>query len=104
MRSTPASSCRSPPANEFIREAKASDVDFAKKQQYIDEARVLRALAYYHAIDNFGNVPFADETAVVGVNPDQISRADLYAWLEEELKDLVSNSALPDKAVPSTAM
>ena len=85
-------------ANEFIREAKASSVDFAKKQQYIDEARVLRALAYYHAIDNFGNVPFADETAVVGVNPDQISRADLYAWLEEELKDLVSNSALPDKA------
>lgn len=85
-------------ANEFIREAKASDVDFAKKQQYIDEARVLRALAYYHAIDNFGNVPFADETAVVGVNPDQISRADLYDWLEEELKDLVSGSALPDKA------
>ena len=85
-------------ANEFIREAKASDVEFAKKQQLIDEARVLRALAYYHAIDNFGNVPFADENAVVGVNPDQISRADLYAWLEEELKDLVSNSALPDKA------
>ena len=85
-------------ANEFIREAKASDVNFAKKQQYIDEARVLRALAYYHAIDNFGNVPFADETAVVGVNPDQISRGDLYDWLEEELKDLVSNSALPDKA------
>ena len=84
-------------ANEFIREAKASDVDFAKKQQLIDEARVLRAIAYYHAIDNFGNVPFADETAVVGVNPDQISRADLYAWLEEELKDLVSNSALPEK-------
>ena len=84
-------------ANEFIREAQASDVTFAKKQQYIDEARVLRALAYYHAIDNFGNVPFADETAVVGVNPDQISRADLYAWLETELKDLVSNSALPDK-------
>ena len=84
-------------ANEFIREAKASEVNFAKKQQYIDEARVLRALAYYHAIDNFGNVPFADETAVVGVNPDQISRGDLYAWLEEELTDLVSNSALPDK-------
>ena len=84
-------------ANEFIREAKASDVDFAKKQQYIDEARVLRALAYYHAIDNFGNVPFADETAVVGVNPDQISRGDLYDWLENELKDLVSNSALPEK-------
>ena len=85
-------------ANEFIREAKASSVDFAKKQQYIDEARVLRALAYYHAIDNFGNVPFADETAVVGVNPDQISRADLYKWMEEELTDLVNNSALPERS------
>ena len=85
-------------ANEFIRETKASSVDFAKKQQYIDEARVLRALAYYHAIDNFGNVPFADETAVVGVNPDQISRADLYKWMEEELTDLVNNSALPERS------
>ena len=85
-------------ANEFIREAKASDVDFAKKQQYIDEARVLRAIAYFHAIDNFGNVPFADETAVVGVNPDQISRADLYEWLVTELTDLASNSALPEKS------
>ena len=84
-------------ANEFIREAKASSVEFSAKQQMIDEARVLRALAYYHAIDNFGNVPFADETAVVGVNPDQISRADLYAWLVDELTDLVSNSALPEK-------
>jgi hypothetical protein len=85
-------------ANEFIREAKASELNFAKKQQMIDEARVLRALAYYHAIDNFGNVPFADETAVVGVNPDQISRADLYNWLVEELTDLVNNSALPEKS------
>ena len=85
-------------ANEFIREAKASEVNFAKKQQMIDEARVLRAIAYYHAIDNFGNVPFADETAVVGVNPDQISRAELYAWLVDELTDLVSNSALPEKS------
>jgi len=85
-------------ANEFIREAKASDVDFAKKQQYIDEARVLRAIAYFHAIDNFGNVPFADETAVVGVNPDQMSRADLYEWLVTELTDLASNSALPEKS------
>ena len=86
-------------ANEFIREAKSSSVDFSSKQQMIDEARVLRALAYYHAIDNFGNVPFADESSVVGVNPDQISRADLYAWLVEELTNLVGNSALPEKNV-----
>ena len=89
-------------ANEFIREAKASEVDFAAKQQLIDEARLLRAIAYYHAIDNFGNVPFADETAIVGQNPDQISRADLYKWLETELLDLVNNSALPAKGATTS--
>ncbi|MCR4825069.1 MAG: RagB/SusD family nutrient uptake outer membrane protein [Bacteroidales bacterium] len=81
-------------ANEFIREAKASEVTFSDKEEYIAEARVLRALAYYHAIDNFGNVPFADETAIVGQNPTQMLRADLYNWLETELTDLIDNSAL----------
>jgi hypothetical protein len=89
-------------ANEFIREAKNSPVEFDTKQQMIDEARLLRAIAYYHAIDNFGNVPFADETAIVGVNPDQIKRADLYAWLENELKDLVNNSTLPAKGATAS--
>ncbi|MBQ6199400.1 MAG: RagB/SusD family nutrient uptake outer membrane protein [Bacteroidales bacterium] len=89
-------------ANEFIREAKNTPVEFASKQQMIDEARLLRAIAYYHAIDNFGNVPFADETAIVGVNPDQISRADLYAWLEKELVDLVDNSTLPAKGATTS--
>ncbi len=55
---------------------------------------MLRAIAYFHAIDNFGNVPFADETSVVGSFPEQIKRADLFAWLEDELKDLINNSAL----------
>ncbi len=81
-------------ANEFIREAKKLDYDV---DRYIDEARVLRAIAYFHAIDNFGNVPFADENAVVGVNPEQISRPDLFAWLETELKDIIANGKLPDK-------
>ena len=81
-------------ANEFIREAQASNVAFSNKEEYIAEARVLRAIAYFHAIDNFGNVPFADETSVVGAFPEQIKRADLFTWLENELKDLIDNSAL----------
>ena len=82
-------------ANEFIREAKK--LEGYDTDRYIDEARVLRAIAYFHAIDNFGNVPFADETAIVGANPEQISRADLFAWLETELKDIIANGKLPDK-------
>ena len=82
--------------NELIRQAQNTTVSLTKKDQYIAEARAMRAMSYYHAIDNFGNVPFADETSIVGQIPEQISRADLYAWLETEMRDLIDNSALPE--------
>ena len=85
-------------ANEFIREVNKVDFDPAVAKRYIDEARVLRAIAYYHAIDCFGNVPFATEDDVVGTNPDQISRAALFEWLEKELKDIISANNLPGKS------
>ena len=81
-------------ANEFIREAAKYGEAVSNREEYIAEARVLRAIAYYHAIDNFGNVPFSDETAIVGSVPQQISRAELFSWLENELLDLINNSAL----------
>ena len=84
--------------NEFIRQAEASNLAMPNKEEWIAEARALRALSYYHAIDNFGNVPFADETSVVGQIPERITRADLYAWLEKELTDIINNSALADRA------
>ena len=81
--------------NEFIRQAKASNAAFASKEQMIAEARALRAFSYYHAIDNFGTGPFADETSVVGQMPGKKSRIELYEWLETELTDIINNSALP---------
>ena len=84
-------------ANEFIREVKQVDFDATLQKRYIDEARTLRAIAYYHAIDCFGNVPFATDEDIVGVNPPQISRADLFAWLENELKDIIANGALAER-------
>ena len=83
-------------ANEFIREAKKSKVEFAAKNEYIAEARVIRALSYLHAIDNFGNVPFATENDVVGAFPSQTTRADLFDWLESELKDLIDGNDLAE--------
>ena len=80
--------------NEFIRQAQSTTVSLSRKDQMVAEARALRALSYYHAIDNFGNVPFADETSVVGQIPERITRSDLYGWLETELKDIIDNSAL----------
>ncbi len=84
-------------ANEFIREVKKLNFDPSLQNRYMDEARVLRAIAYYHALDNFGNVPFADENSVVGVTPTQIKRADLFDWLEKELKDIIADGYLPGK-------
>lgn len=86
--------------NEFIRQAKAANIEgFTHKDQYIAEARALRLLSYYHAIDLFGNVPFTTESDVVGSKgPKQISRADLWDWMETECKDLLSESSALPKA------
>ncbi len=84
--------------NEYIRQSNSSTLEFAQKAQYVAEARALRLLSYYHAIDLFGNVPFFTEENSVGAEgPDQIKRADLWAWMETEAKDLISgSSALPE--------
>ena len=82
--------------NEFIRQAQKTSVDLPKKEEWIAEARALRAMSYYHAIDNFGNVPFADETSMVGQIPQRITRENLFTWLETELKDIIDNSKLPE--------
>lgn len=84
--------------NEFIRQANAATITIPRKDEMIGEARALRALSYYHAIDNFGNGPFSDETSVVGQTPVRKSREELYVWLENELQDIISNSALADRA------
>jgi hypothetical protein len=83
--------------NEFLRETtdgklsdrKISGSDLVEAKKFRNEARFLRALSYYHAIDMFGNVPFVVETDPIGsFFPTQISRANLFTWLETELKDL----------------
>lgn len=80
--------------NEFIREttdAKLGERGFDATQKtainvYRAEARMLRALSYYHALDMFGNVPFVTEEDFVGsFLPEQIMREDLFDYVESEL-------------------
>ena len=49
------------------------------------EARFLRAQSYFHLLDMYGNVPFVDETTL-GTMPKQINRAELFDYVEKELK------------------
>ncbi|MBJ2174978.1 RagB/SusD family nutrient uptake outer membrane protein [Aureibaculum sp. A20] len=63
---------------------------------YRAEARFLRALSYYHALDFFGNVPFVDESDPVGYfTPEQMSRVDLFNFVESELLDIESSLTAP---------
>lgn len=72
-------------ANEFIRNAQ--DSDDASVQQYLAEARFLRALSYWHALDMFGgNVPFVTEEDPVGAfEPESIGEQELFNYIESEL-------------------
>lgn len=48
------------------------------------EARFLRAQAYYHLLDLYGNVPFVDENTF-GTVPKQMKRPELFTYVENEL-------------------
>lgn len=72
-------------ANEFIRNAKNNDD--ATIQDYNAEARFLRALSYWHALDLYGGgIPFVTEEDGIGVyNPEPASSDSLFSYIENEL-------------------
>ncbi|MFM7300028.1 MAG: RagB/SusD family nutrient uptake outer membrane protein, partial [Crocinitomicaceae bacterium] len=75
--------------DEKLAERGFSQADVERIRTYRNEARFLRALSYYHAMDLFGNIPFVDENDRVGAfQPDRIDRASLFAYIEEELKGI----------------
>lgn len=92
--------------NEYLRQTTpeklsergvAEDVA-ARIEGYRAEARFLRAYFYWMAMDTFGDVPFTteDDQLGVGFKPAQKPRAEVFAYCESELKDLLSDtSAMP---------
>lgn len=93
--------------NEFIWQAREeklkergfSQSDIDRINTYRAEARFLRALSYYHALDLFGNVPFVDENDRAGAFlPEQISRNDLFKYIEDELKAVEDEMLSPGQA------
>ena len=81
--------------NEFVRET--SDDKLATRgfsgdtniKSFRAEARFLRALSYWHALDMFGDVPFVTEKDPLGAFfPPQTTKAALFTYIETELKEL----------------
>jgi len=89
-------------ANEFLRQT--TDAKLASRgvgatlkaqiQTYRAEARFLRALSLWHAIDLFGDVPLPTEADAVGSTPPkQATRVQVYNFIVTELNDI--KAALP---------
>lgn len=81
--------------NEFLREStpeklasrNISGSDAAEIEKYRAEARFLRAFQYWVLMDGYANPPFLTEDDIIGkVAPKQIKRADLFTYVESELK------------------
>lgn len=56
---------------------------------YRAEARFLRALSYFHAIDLFGAFGFLDENTPLGQLPEMKSRTELVDYVESELLAII---------------
>ena len=85
--------------NEYIRETSEDKLDSrgvnsalrADIAVYRAEARFLRALSYYHALDMFRQVPFVTEEDAVGsFFPEQATADQLFEYIETECKAIES--------------
>ncbi|NMR34110.1 RagB/SusD family nutrient uptake outer membrane protein [Chryseobacterium aquaticum] len=69
-------------------------VDVANEDQYVSELRFLRALSYYYLIDFFGKGPLVNDQTYGSATPlPEASRAELFTFVESELKDIESKIA-----------
>lgn len=91
--------------NDFINHSSATAVathnitgtDAAAIAQYRAEARFLRAYQYSVLMDLFGNPPFVTDSTAIGPLsfPKQISRANLFAYVESELLSCAGDMVAP---------
>lgn len=91
-------------ANQFLRETSdakltsrgVSDEIKSEVKQYRAEARFLRALNYWHGLDLFGGMSLVTEENGVGSDaPGQVSREEIFNFVESELKAVESDLADP---------
>lgn len=82
--------------NEYLRETtdeklSSRNVSETLKSQiktFRAEARFIRALTYYHAIDIYGKMPFATENDPIGTKPSMKSREEMFTYVINELNSI----------------
>lgn len=89
--------------NDFLKNStdaalaskKFSDADVTNIKYYRAEARFLRAFQYWVLMDEFANPPFITDSMQIGSIPKQISRKDLFNYIESELLSCSKDMAAP---------
>lgn len=80
--------------NDFIRTVNDGyfslpDNLVADAEEFVRQAKILRSAAYFYLMDNFGNVPYADETLAVGSVAPQMGQAEIYNNVTATLEEVV---------------
>lgn len=78
--------------NNFIDAIKDRDLTSmtlpVSKEQMIAEVKMIRALHYYWALSDFGNIPVTEH--IGEQNPPTKTSAEVFAFIEKEIKDNIS--------------
>lgn len=72
--------------NEVLYETESSPINFDGKEKVVAEIKILRAMFYYWAIDNWGNVPFLDDFTDKDL-PQQKDRQFIFNFIVNEITD-----------------
>ncbi|WP_333878113.1 RagB/SusD family nutrient uptake outer membrane protein [Flavobacterium sp.] len=92
--------------NEYLRQTTAdklasrgvtNQAQISEINDFRNEVRVLRALAYYHLMDLFGKAAYNDENSALGVAGPEYNRQQLFDYIESEL-----NGVIPSLKAPRT--
>lgn len=80
--------------NDFIRTVNEGyfslpDNLVADAEEFVRQAKILRSAAYFYLMDNFGNVPYADETLAIGSVAPQMGQAEIYNSVTATLEEVV---------------
>ncbi|MFC4162468.1 RagB/SusD family nutrient uptake outer membrane protein [Epilithonimonas zeae] len=89
--------------NEYLRETTDDKLNSrgvsedlkAQIKTFRAEARFLRALTYYHAIDIYGKMPFATENDALGTKPVMQSRDYMFNYVINELNSIEGDLPAP---------
>jgi len=90
-------------ANNFLRETTDAKLDernvsAATRAEIVNfraEARLLRALSYYHIMDLFGKANFVTEEDALNTTPIVYDRAQLFSFIESELQAINGDLLAP---------